>query len=54
MSFLRIAVDILELLMGIKSLAEFGFGKLYSIISVPANIAFQSIILGRLDELGAL
>lgn len=53
MSFLRIAVDILELLMGIKSLAEFGFGKLYSILSVPANIAFQSIILGRLDELGA-
>jgi hypothetical protein len=53
MSF-RLVVDFLELLMGIKSLAEFGFGKLYSIISIPVNLAYQSVLLQRLDELGAV
>lgn len=43
----------IKLLLQIKSLAEFGFGKLYSIISIPINIAYQAVILHRLDDLGA-
>jgi len=44
---------ILDLMMAAKSLAEIGFGKLYSLISTTMNIAFLAHILQRLDELGA-
>jgi hypothetical protein len=44
---------ILDLMMATKSLAEIGFGKLYSLISTTMNIAFLAHILQRLDELGA-
>ena len=50
----RLVADLIKLLSGIISLAEFGFGKLYSIISVPINILYQGYILQRLHELGAL
>jgi uncharacterized membrane protein YqaE (UPF0057 family) len=46
-------LNVLYLLTQIKSLAEVGFGKLYSMISIPLNIAYLGQIMQRLDELGA-
>jgi uncharacterized membrane protein YqaE (UPF0057 family) len=46
-------LNVLYLLTQIKSLAEVGFGKLYSMISIPLNIAYLGQIVQRLDELGA-
>jgi len=47
-------VDFLKLLMGIIDLAQFGFGNLYRIFSLPANIAFLGTIMTRLHQLGAI
>lgn len=45
---------LLDVMIAIKSLAEIGFGKLYSLISTTTNIVFLGHIFQRLDELGAL
>jgi hypothetical protein len=47
-------VDFVKLLLGIKSLAEFGWGKLCSIFSVPINILFLGRVHQRLHDLGVL
>jgi hypothetical protein len=47
-------VDFFKLLLGIKSLAEFGWGRLYSIISAPINIIFLGRVHQRLHDLGVL
>jgi hypothetical protein len=46
--------DLLRLLMGIKSLAEFGFGNLYRIFSFGAGVAYGTAVLARLRDLGAI
>jgi hypothetical protein len=42
-----------DIMNGIESLAEIGFGKIYNLISVGVNIAFMVQILQRLYDLGA-
>jgi hypothetical protein len=44
--------DLLDLVKQIANLAEFGFGKLYSMFSLAINICYQLKILQRLVELG--
>jgi hypothetical protein len=45
--------SIIEVVKETIGLAEVGFGTLYSMLSVPINIAFWILILNRLSELGA-
>jgi hypothetical protein len=51
---LQLVQDLIDLLQQTQSLAEIGFGILYSIVSVGVSFAFQAIIWARLIQLGAL
>lgn len=46
-------MTLLQLLEGVKSLAEIGFGRVYRLISFIANMVLLPLLLQRLDELGA-
>jgi hypothetical protein len=43
-----------EVLQDIKDFAEFGFGKLYTLISMGINISFLATMFNRLHDLGAV
>lgn len=47
-------MTVIQLCEGIKTLAEIGFGRIYRLISFSMNFIFMSIILQRLQYLGAL
>jgi H+/gluconate symporter-like permease len=46
-------MTLLQLLDGVKTLAEIAFGRVYRLASFIANMVITSVLLKRLDEMGA-
>ena len=50
----QLVVDFLKLIIGVINIAQFGFGNLYRIISLPISIHLGAMAMKRLHELGAI